>query len=242
MIPGALNAVLDFFVVALPLPLLWKLRTNTYQKWVLTGIFACAGLYVPTLTAPNPHPLRWPDSALLIESSVCVISVIRLVVLSRLTAFDVTWNYVNAAIWSAAEPCMGVIASCIPSLRPLLSLLLRGTTRATGTLHSKNAQNTSSSHTMSSKRDLQGDEIDLVPTPSGGREGFARLRDEERGFGNPRWGHEVEVKGGRKKKSSRFPQQEDEISLEEIIPQGGIKVKSEVVITSTEWEWKDRLY
>ena len=47
MIPGALNAVLDFFVVALPLPLLWKLRTNTYQKWVLTGIFACAGLYVP---------------------------------------------------------------------------------------------------------------------------------------------------------------------------------------------------
>ena len=131
---------------------------------------------------------------------------------------------------------MGVIASCIPSLRPLLSLLLRGTTRATGTVHSKNAQNTNSSHTMLSKRDLQGDEIDLVPTPSG------RLRDEERVLGNPRWGHEVEVKGGREKKSTRFPQQEDEISLEEMIPQGGIKVKSEVVVTSTEWEWKDRLY
>ncbi|KAL8788048.1 MAG: hypothetical protein Q9195_007462 [Heterodermia aff. obscurata] len=179
---------------------------------------------------------------------VCVISVIRLVVLSRLTAFDVTWNYVNAAIWSAAEPSMGVIASCIPSLRPLLSLLLRGTTRATGTLHSKNAQTTSSSHTMFSKRDRQGDEIDLVPTLSGGREGFARFVDEERGPGNARWGHEVEVKGGREKKSSGFPgvggtrQQEDNISLEEIIPQGGIQVKSEVVVTSTEWEWKDRLY
>ena len=52
MIPGAINAVLDFFVVALPLPLLWKLRTNTYQKWVLTGIFVCAGLYVAALVPP----------------------------------------------------------------------------------------------------------------------------------------------------------------------------------------------
>lgn len=186
--------------------------------------------------------VRWSMCALLIEFSVCVISVIRLVVLSRLTAFDVTWNYVNSAIWSAAEPCMGVIASCIPSLRPLLSLLLRGTTRATGTLHSKSAQNTSSSHSMFSKRDRQGDEIDLVPTPSGERESFARLGDEERGVGSSRWGHEVEVKGGKEKKSVGFSQQEDESSLEEIIPQGGIKVKSEVVVTSSEWEWKDRLY
>ena len=143
---------------------------------------------------------------------------------------------------------MGVIASCIPSLRPLLSLLFRGTTRATGTLRSKNAQNTSSSHTMFSSRDRQGDEIDLVPTASGGREGFARLGDEERGLGTWRWGHEVEVKGGREKKNTGIPglggtrQQDDEISIEEIIPQGGIKVKSEVVVTSTEWEWKDRLY
>ena len=245
--------VLDFFIVALPLPLLWKLRTNTYQKWVLTGIFACAGLYVPApyTSLPcrllNPFFQRWPTCALLIEFSVCVISVIRLVILSHLTTGDTTWTYVNASIWSAAEPCMGVIASCIPSLRPLLSLLLRGTTRATGTLHSKNAQDTSSSQSIFSKRDRQGHEIDLVPTSGGGREGFARLGDEERGLGSP-WGHEVKVKGGREKKSSGFPglggtrQREDEISLEEMIPQGGIKVKSEVVVTSTEWEWKDRLY
>lgn len=42
----------------------------------------------------------------LMEFSVCFISIIRLVVLSRLHEFDVTWNYVNAAIWSAAEPCV----------------------------------------------------------------------------------------------------------------------------------------
>ena len=153
---------------------------------------------------------------------------------------------------------MGVIAACLPSLRPLLSLLLRGTTRASGTLHSKSAQNTNSSHTIYNKRDRQGDELDLVPIPNAGREGSARLGDEERGTpspswanelrsGSPRWGHEVEVKGGREKKATGFPGfgnrlQEDEVSLEEMVPQGGIKVKSEVVVTSSEWEWKDRLF
>ena len=221
---------------------------GSYRHLCLRRLVGPDAWYLHPLTAPGDTLLHQHTCALLIESSVCVISVIRLVVLSRLTAFDVTWNYVNAAIWSAAEPCMGVIASCIPSLRPLLSLLLHGTTRATSTLHSKSAQNTSSSYTMFSKRDLQGDEIDLVPTPSGGGEGFARLGDRERGLGSPRWGHEVEVKGGKEKRNTGFSgfggtqQQEDEISLEEIIPQGGIKVKSEVVVTSTEWEWKDRLY
>lgn len=57
--------------------------------------------------------------------SVCIISIVRLIVLSRLEEFDVTCecpflrtflikligrhlgNYVDAAIWSAAEPAMG---------------------------------------------------------------------------------------------------------------------------------------
>lgn len=100
---------------------------------------------------------------------------------------------------------------------------------------------------MFSKRDRQGDEIDLVPTSNGGREGFSRSGDEERGPESPRWGYETEIKGGRNKKAAGFPglgtrPQEDEISLEEMVPQGGIKVKSEVMVTSTEWEWQDRVF
>lgn len=38
-----------------------------------------------------------------------------------------TNTYSMQGIWSAAEASMGVIAACIPSLRPLLSLLVRGT-------------------------------------------------------------------------------------------------------------------
>ncbi|KAI4133647.1 MAG: hypothetical protein LQ341_006147 [Variospora aurantia] len=87
IVPGAINAVLNFLIIALPIPLLWKLRTTVSQKSVLTGIFVCAGF-------------------------VCIISIIRLVVLSRLHHADVTWNFVNSAIWSAAEPCMGVVSAC----------------------------------------------------------------------------------------------------------------------------------
>lgn len=91
IVPGAVNCVIDFLIIMLPIPLLWRLRTTASQKGVLTGIFVCAGF-------------------------VCIISIIRLVVLSRLASVDVTWNYVNSAIWSAAEPSMGVISACTPSL------------------------------------------------------------------------------------------------------------------------------
>lgn len=54
--------------------------------------------------------------------------------------------------------------------------------------------------------------------------------------------------GGREKRARQdrkksVPGEEvDQVSLEEMVPQGGIKVKSEIVITSTEWEYKDRLF
>lgn len=252
-ISGAINTVLDFFIVALPLPLLWKLRTTNSQKGVLTGIFACAGLYVPCSHNTSLKDLS-PLQPQLISTSVCIISIIRLVVLSRNTQFDVTWNYVNVSIWSAAEPSMSVIAACMPSLRPLISCLIRGTTRASDTLRSKSAHNASGSNTMFSKRDKQGDEVDLVP--GGGKNGFARLGIEERasnilrwdgGAKSRRWRHDVEVKGGREKRTTGFPglgtrAREEDMSMEDIVPQGGIQVKSEVLVTVSDWEWKDWIF
>lgn len=46
LISGAVNCFLDVFIVAMPLPLLWRLRTTNSQKLVLTSIFAVAGLSV----------------------------------------------------------------------------------------------------------------------------------------------------------------------------------------------------
>ena len=90
------------------------------------------------------------------------------------------------------------------------------------------------------RRDKQGDELDQLSPSS-----FTRLEDTLRR--SPTWGHDVYVKGGkehRERKNSvgdpSFP--EDQISLEEDVPQNGIKVKSEVIITTSAWEYKDRVF
>lgn len=78
-----------------------------------------------------------------------------------------------------------------------------------------------------------------------GREGyFERLEDpvdgDGGGGGRPQWGHETLVRGG--KVGGRGV--EDEISLEEMnVPAGGIRVKDEVVVTSSDWlEYKDKVF
>ena len=79
-----------------------------------------------------------------------------------------------------------------------------------------------------------------------GREGyFERLEDLPDGGGGggggrTQWGHETNVRGG--KVGGRGL--EDEISLEEMnVPAGGIRVKDEVVVTSSDWlEYKDKVF
>ena len=151
-------------------------------------------------------------------------------VLGRLEDADVTWNYVNAAIWSAAEPAMGVIAACIPSFRPLLTYLWKGTTKVS-TLGSKTAQATTSS---TSSR-MMWSKLGKDDTDRPGR--FSRLEEGHPG----RWGHDTNIHGGRE---TGLGSDEENISLEEINAgsHGGIKVKNEVVITVQPWEYKDKLF
>lgn len=41
----------------------------------------------------------------------------------KLTQVDITWNYADAAVWSAVEPNVAVISACLPMLRPVLKLI-----------------------------------------------------------------------------------------------------------------------
>lgn len=165
--------------------------------------------------------------------SVCFISIIRLVVLSRLNDADVTWNYVNSAIWSTAEPCMGVISACIPSLRPGFSILLRGTTKALGvvSIGKESAEESSSGSSRMWNSTNEGDAAEG---------NFQRLEDSVES-NRRQWGHDVAVKGG---KPIGGRGTADEISLEEMnVPAGGIRVKREVLVTSSDWiEYKDRIF
>ena len=152
------------------------------------------------------------------------------------SANSVTGNYVNSAIWSAAEPSMGVVSACIPSLRPLVSLIARGTTRGIGVIKTvkSSTQDTSSGASRIVWRSPRIGNED-------GHEGqFEHLEDAPEAGNGLQWGHETNVRGG--KVGGRGA--EDEVSLEEMnVPVGGIRVNKEVVVTSSDWwVYKDNVF
>ncbi|CRK13331.1 Satratoxin biosynthesis SC1 cluster protein 4 like [Verticillium longisporum] len=102
------NIVTDALVVLLPAPYILRLQLSAVHRVALTGIFSL-GIFVT------------------------VISVVRLVNILDvdLASPDVTWNFVGAVVWTNTEANGAIVACCLPSLRPVLSLALRGTVRST---------------------------------------------------------------------------------------------------------------
>lgn len=194
---GSVNVVLDFLILALPIPILWRLRTTKGQKTVLTCIFSIAAF-------------------------VCIVSIIRLVVLSRLTVHDITWNFVNAAVWTETESSLSVVSACIPSLRPLVALIIRGNHQWPSIDSASTAVPSKTVWRTSKTDDTDGNFIRLEES----------LPDSERA-----WGHKVSVHGGR---ASR----ENNETIEEVeTPPEGIKVKTEIILISTDrLDYDDRLY
>lgn len=160
--------------------------------------------------------------------------------LSRLTVLDITceymvavqfsgsltWvflgNFVNGAIWTETESSLSVVSACIPSLRPLVALLTRGTHQWPSM---DSASTAVQSHTVwrTSKND----------DPDGN---FFRL-EESLSDSQRAWGHNVSVHGGRT--SGENNENVDEVE----VPPEGIKVKTEIILMSTDrLDYNDRLY
>ena len=92
---------IDLILLAMPVPLIWKLQMRTTRKLMLTAIFACGVLYVTLLlnqlgSAPGIHL----NSARLTDRcsaySVLIISILRLANVLAPTAG-------NTIIWSTVE-------------------------------------------------------------------------------------------------------------------------------------------
>ncbi|KAJ5355019.1 uncharacterized protein N7496_012231 [Penicillium cataractarum] len=82
---------LDLVIIALPLPVLWRLQLRLKQKVILAGLFAL-GFFVT------------------------VIQIIRIFTVKDLKTYTDSKNIV---IWSCIEVSLGVIVSCIPTYGPL---------------------------------------------------------------------------------------------------------------------------
>ncbi|KAF5587220.1 integral membrane protein [Fusarium pseudocircinatum] len=70
-------------------------------------IFACA------------FDMLWGSDS---KNSTCAISIIRIPYLDQ--SPDLTWDNVEAAAWSIAELCCGLLCACLPTLRPLISRIM----------------------------------------------------------------------------------------------------------------------
>jgi hypothetical protein len=86
---------LDVVTLALPLPMIRKLRISGKNRWALTGVFA-------------------------IGSFAAIAGIVRLFYALQFhhNDMDITFTMHNLAIWSSIEPSVGIISACLPLLHP----------------------------------------------------------------------------------------------------------------------------
>lgn len=89
----------DILVATLPLPFLSQLQLPRRQRIALITVFALGGF-------------------------TCIISILRLEsLLTFLHNTDISWNNPLAAIWSSVEVNTGILCSCLPTLKALVTRL-----------------------------------------------------------------------------------------------------------------------
>lgn len=90
------NVILDFALVAMPLPYVWRLHAPLAQRVILAGMFAL-GFFI------------------------CIVSIVRLTITMNIVGSkDTTYDLKDFIMWSVVEINIGLVCSCLPSMRPLL--------------------------------------------------------------------------------------------------------------------------
>lgn len=88
------NVIIDFVILALPIPMIWGLQRAWQDKFALNGVFALGAF-------------------------VCFASIYRIVVLFWMNPEDMTYTVYQATLWTHIEPSIGLICSCLPIIRGL---------------------------------------------------------------------------------------------------------------------------
>ncbi|MCJ1474658.1 hypothetical protein MMC13_003318 [Lambiella insularis] len=91
---GIPNIIFNSVILILPLPTIWTLQIERTHKIALSSVF-------------------------MLGSFIVVVSIIRVVILNSLEEVDITWEFVNAALWTSVEPAIGVCSACLPIMRSL---------------------------------------------------------------------------------------------------------------------------
>jgi len=121
---SALNIATDVLLAALPIPMLWNVQINSRTKASLIcimglGVFACAAAMVKTSYLVNYGKTG-----------------------------DFLWDSANLTIWVVTECNTGIIAACLPCLKPMFKRILEKSSWMYGSSRSNNRTNNHSLHTF----------------------------------------------------------------------------------------------
>ncbi|CAD6591822.1 MAG: hypothetical protein ASARMPREDX12_005452 [Alectoria sarmentosa] len=90
---SACNVAIDLTIIALPIPMIWSLHMATRRKVELTITFALGVL-------------------------ICAVTIIRLVLATRLNMDDFTYDIARIGMVSMLEPLLGITIACLPLFPP----------------------------------------------------------------------------------------------------------------------------
>ncbi|KAJ6086231.1 hypothetical protein N7486_010512 [Penicillium sp. IBT 16267x] len=93
---GVTTVVTDFIILGMPIPLIYTLQVSKDKKRGLMVVFSW-GL------------------------ATCIVSIVRTIKASALTSDDSSYDLAGSLYATTLELCMGIVAACVPTLRPLVS-------------------------------------------------------------------------------------------------------------------------
>lgn len=104
---GVANLLIDFMILSLTMPMVWRLNLEIRQKISLSSIFLL-GLFA------------------------CIASIIRVTAFSDVKYNDITYTIVLASIFTVVEQSLGIICASLVTLGPLVSRLREISTNSSG--------------------------------------------------------------------------------------------------------------
>lgn len=118
----------DFLIFLLPLPVVWSIRAPKDQKIVLSIVFSFGFLSVI-----SPRVLLWSLIwQLTINHSICIVSIIRIVLLATIkNGLDYSYTGVETIYWSLIEINTAIVCASIMTLKPLFNRIFAQSTRQT---------------------------------------------------------------------------------------------------------------
>lgn len=151
---GICNLLIDFLVLLLPLPMVWRLNVARRAKLELSGIFLL-GLFV------------------------CVASIMRVLAYKPHQLDDSTYSGVESMTWSIVEQGIGIVCACLPTFRPLMGYIASSRSKSNTKNSSSMGMDNCQSGTVLSEIATPGKPAWKPGYNSESTVGFARLQDDE---------------------------------------------------------------